>query len=217
MESMVHHSRIPYTETMFEGIQRLGPGHHLTISSDGQPTIKRYWKPENIKINHRISDVEAIETFRLLFDQAISERIDGQRVVGCELSGGLDSSSILTWLKKYYPSLHTTALSMTFESLDKCNETAYVELIEKKYDLSLVKIPVDKLDYRRARDLESYYRLNPYWPIFITNTLGLPLVEAAKEKGIRTILTGQGGDHLMSGNYFCLYDYFQAVSLEIIV
>lgn len=209
MEAIVHHSTIPYTDTMFEGIKRLPPGHLMSITPDGRSTIERYWKPETIEIDYRISEAEAVTKFRQLFDQAISERIDDLGVTACELSGGLDSSSVLSWIKHQHPGNTITAFSMTFDSLEKCNETSYINLIKNQYDINLVKLSTDTLDYENRFNLEYNYKLNPHWPIFITYTMGFPLVETARAMGIKTVLTGQGGDHLMSGNFLCLNDYFK--------
>jgi len=209
MEAIVHHSTIPYTDTMFEGVKRVPPGHFMSITPEGRSTIERYWKPETIKIDYSISEDEAVTKFKQLFDQAISELIDDLSVTACELSGGLDSSSILSWIKHQHPGNKITAFSMTFDSLEKCNETAYINLINDQYDINLVKLPTDTLDYKHRLNLDYNYKLNPHWPIFITYTMGFPLVKTAKAMGVKTVLTGQGGDHLMSGNFFCLHDYFK--------
>ena len=210
MRSIVRHSTIPYTETMFEGIHRLAPGHHLRVDANRQPTIRRYWRPEKIKIDESLSEKEAQLKFQELLDLAVSSRLDRSGITGCELSGGLDSSSILSWLKYSRPSSAVTAFSMTFASLEECDESVYIDSVVDKYDVDHVRLPTDTLDYENKFDLEYNYRLNPYWPIFITYTMGFPLVEAARKRGIKVVLTGQGGDHLMSGSYHCLHDYFKS-------
>jgi len=209
MEGIVHHSAIPYADTMYKGIKRLPPGHYMKISATGQCTLVRYWKPEEIKINYKISKDEATKRFKELFEQAISNRIDEPSTTACELSGGLDSSSVVSWIKHKSPEYKLTCFSMTFDSLEKCDESNYVDEIDKTFDINLVKLQTDTLDYKNTLNLEYNYDLNPHWPIFLTYTMGLPLVNKAREMGVKTILTGQGGDHVTAGNLYCLNDYFR--------
>ena len=53
MGTMLYQRTVDYTDTMYEGIYRLPPGHFMSIEN-GQVHIERYWYPEKIK---RISDL----------------------------------------------------------------------------------------------------------------------------------------------------------------
>jgi len=209
MQYIVKHSTIPYEETMYQDIKRLPPGHFMQVSSAGKCTIKRYWKPEKIEINYKVTEAEAKEQFRTLFDKAIFNRIDDIKTTGFELSGGLDSSSIVSWVKHKKPQDKISAFSMNFKSMESCDESEYVDAMQEKYTLNLQNIAADKMDYESQYNLENNYTLNPYWPIFITYTMGFSVVEKAKELGIKTILTGQGGDNILSGNFYVLDEYFK--------
>lgn len=209
MQNIVYHSTIAYDETMYQDIKRLPPGHYMTIDKTGKHTIKRYWKPEEIKINYKITEQEAKERFLMLLDQAIFDRIDDLATTGFELSGGLDSSSIVSWVKHRKPQENVTAFSMYFTSMEACDESEYIDAMEEKYQLNLQKLATDQMDYKSRYSLENNYRLNPCWPIFITYTMGFSVVERAKELKIKTILTGQGGDHILAGNLYVLDEYFR--------
>ena len=209
MRNIIYQRTIPYDATMYKNVKRLPPGHYMKASEDGKYVIVRYWKPDTIKINYKIDELEARERFLALFDRAIFDRIDDLETTGFELSGGLDSSSIVAWVKHKRPNEKITAISMNFKSMKHCNESEYIEAFQKHCHIDIQNINTDRIDYRNKYSLENNYKLNPYWPIFITYTMGFPLIEKAKELGIKTVLTGQGGDQVLSGNAFALHEYFR--------
>lgn len=209
MQSIVFHSTIPYNETMYKNIKRLPPGHYMYVFSDGECTIERYWKPEEIKINTKISEEDAKQKFLSILNESIFDRIDNFDTTGFELSGGLDSSTIVSWVKYKKPKERITAFSMNFKSMENCDETEYIDAMQEKYDISLKNLATDKMDYKNKYSLENNYKLNPHWPIFITYTMGFSIVEKARELGIKTILTGQGGDNVLAGNLYVLHEYFK--------
>jgi asparagine synthase (glutamine-hydrolysing) len=212
MQFIINNSTIPYDKTMYKHIYRVPPGHYLKVLNDGEYTITRYWKPEEIKIDYTLTKDEAEKKFLTLFDQAIFDRIDNLDSTGFELSGGLDSSSIVSWVKYKNPHKKVTAFSMNFKSMKYCDESKYVDAMQKKYDIDLQIIPTDKMDYKNEYSLENNYKLNPYWPIFITYTMGFSIIEKAKITGKKTILTGQGGDNILAGNLFVLHHFFKRMN-----
>ena len=82
-------SRSPYRT-----ISAVVPGHVVVIR-DGSLKLRRFWK---LDPNHEIryqSDADYEEHFRQLFREAVRCRLRSDRPVWAELSGGLDSSSIV--------------------------------------------------------------------------------------------------------------------------
>jgi len=78
--------------TIFKDIQRLSPGHSLTVAN-GSITIRRYWTPE-VSTEERFPDPESyVERFSELLSRAVSDRMDSDRVA-ILMSGGLDSTSV---------------------------------------------------------------------------------------------------------------------------
>jgi asparagine synthase (glutamine-hydrolysing) len=209
LKNIINNSVVAYDQTMYKGIKRLPPGHYMYVTSTGQYLIERYWKPEEIKINYKITEDEAESIFRTLFNKAIFNRIDNLETTGFELSGGLDSSSIVSWIKYKKPEKKITTFSMNFTSLKDCDESDYIDAMDEQYSLNMQRLDTDKMDYNLKYSLENNYKLNPYWPIFITYTMGFSVLERAKELNVKTILTGQGGDHILAGNLYILHEYFR--------
>ena len=197
MRTMLECQAVDHHATMYEGIRRLPPGHTLTIKQ-GEVSIERYWHPEKIEINNAIGEKEAAGELRKLIEKAVDRQIGDLDATAFELSGGLDSSSVVALLAHRVLPSSISSYSMEFSGLD-CNESEYVDAMLERYSLSHRKIPTGNLDYAEKYSLEYLYTLSPDWPITITFAMSLPMIERMVADGKRVIVTGQGGDHLFTG------------------
>src|SRR5690606_37802628 len=91
---------VPVDFTFFKDIKRLKPAHYIKFDlgekfekTAEQITEHRYWNLEPIELGNRSND-ELIHMVREEMTKAIQRRIEGIDIVGCQLSGGLDSSVI---------------------------------------------------------------------------------------------------------------------------
>ena len=197
MRTMLECQAVDHNETMYEDIYRLPPGHTLTIEQ-GNVSIERYWYPEKIEIDYDISDKEAAAKLKILFEKAVEKRIDNLKETAFELSGGLDSSSVVAELAKKEDPSSIATYSLGFEGID-CDESEYVDAMLHDYPLRHTTVPVVDLDYDKQYSLAYLYTLSPNWPITITFAMSLPMVEQMKDDGKKVIVSGQGGDHLFTG------------------
>lgn len=204
MNTLINQGAVDYEETMYCNVKRIPPGHYLTITHNTK-TLDRYWYPEKIKIDYSISLNDAAVKFSHLFETAIISRIGSDDETAYELSGGLDSSSVVSLVKYKYPSKSIDTYSMCFNNL-KCDEYQYIKSIEGKYHFHTKKINLDKIDYKKKYNFDFSYRLNPHWSITTTFTMYFPLMEKMRKDKKKIIITGQGGDHLLTGNCYALSD-----------
>ncbi len=91
---------VPGPNTMFEGIQRLQPGHRLVW--DGRLTIERYWDlPGSTAPEPIVDDAQAIASqLRGRLEQAVAAHMVSDVPVGAFLSGGLDSSLVVALMSR---------------------------------------------------------------------------------------------------------------------
>lgn len=207
MRTLLYQTTIEYEDTMYEDIKRVPPGHYLKVEGKDIKLI-RYWYPEKIKTNYNITLNEVSTQFKTLFQQAIENRIETDEDTAYELSGGLDSSSIVSLLKKEYPEKKIDTYTMSFKGLN-CDESAYVNAVEKQYQFKTEKIASEKIDYQHAFDFKFNYQMNPHWPIITTFTMIFPMLQCMKKVGKKVVITGQGGDHLLTGSCRVLADLFK--------
>jgi len=84
---------VPGPQTMFRGISKLLPGHMLTWER-GELKIESCWDSKYGPYLEG-SDAELAERFRSLLTAAVRRQLISDVPVGCLLSGGLDSSSLV--------------------------------------------------------------------------------------------------------------------------
>jgi asparagine synthase (glutamine-hydrolysing) len=82
--------------TLMKDVQRLMPGHWLQVDSQGQLEIGCWWNTLEHLVEVPLLREERIDRFRELLVDAVRLRLRSDIAVGSSLSGGLDSSSIVS-------------------------------------------------------------------------------------------------------------------------
>ncbi|WP_164667424.1 asparagine synthase-related protein [Virgibacillus doumboii] len=97
-------------KTAVKDIQQVPPSHTITVKNGSVNLSKYHVLSFDEKIRFK-SDEEYIEAFRDVFQKAVDSRLRTFKAVGSQLSGGLDSGSIVSFaaktLKKQNKRLHT--------------------------------------------------------------------------------------------------------------
>jgi asparagine synthase (glutamine-hydrolysing) len=191
-------------ETLYRGILRLPPAHMLIIQP-GRLRKEQYWDLDPAREVRCRTDEEYAEHFLQIFKEAVRCRLRSHRAVGAELSGGLDSSSIVGMAQSIY---HEGALadsgfetfSLVFPGLP-CDESAYIQDVVGMWGLTSNAVCPDESDPSHYSEEVRRYHDFPNYP---NGSMMEPLSALAHEKGCRVILTGSGGDEWLVGS---LYHY----------
>ncbi len=183
--------------TAFRDIHRVAPGHRVSANSaHREPSQARYWFPRAPSREWR-SDQQCMDAFSAAFERAVRERIVSHSPILAQLSGGLDSSSIVCMANRIYGArgsddasrlapLHVA--SAVYPGMD-CDES---ELIRAVVDR--VQFRAHAWDGRGAVRLEAGELASPWslWPSgFVAGDLRI-----AHQLGARVILSGHGGDEI---------------------
>ncbi len=208
IKSFINTTVISCQKTCFNGINRLIPAHNLIIQNK-QISQQRFWFPEKIKIDNNISFEDAKKMFLDVMTQAVQCRLRSAYPIGCELSGGLDSSTVLTLAAGIESTQKVSPLSSYYDDLS-CDEQPYIESVAKKLNIKPIINRALSLDYKGDYSLERHYQLSSDWPGSGSFLDALGVFRLAQRNNIRVVLTGQGGDHIAAGNYFMLADYLKS-------
>jgi len=197
-------------DTFFDGIKRLLPAHYLLIQPSGTIRLERYWAP---KISRRLNgggSADEVETTRRLFLEAIDRQLVSDVPVGTCLSGGIDSSSVVSAIRKAHPkgSTMTGEWIKTFSAIFPgfpIDESKYVrevcEVAQAEYN------PVEPSAYDLWRDLPDLVRCQEE-PFLSTSIYAqYRVMKRVRERGVTVLLDGQGGDELLCG-YIPLYLHY---------
>jgi asparagine synthase (glutamine-hydrolysing) len=87
-------------DTFYKDIKRLKPAHCISIATGKTIEEIRYWELSAIDLSHCKNKEDYYELLRNALKTAIQSRIRGKSTVGCQLSGGMDSSAIAVLLSR---------------------------------------------------------------------------------------------------------------------
>ena len=187
---------IPGSRTIYKDIYKLLPGHFLETGENLRPRVKRFWSLNNKeKFSKSLLSFNAIEEDldRLLKD-SIDEHMQSDVEVGCFLSGGLDSSSLVHLLyEKGYTNIKTFSVGYNNKSYD---ELKYARIVVKKYGTDhreIICSPKDVIDF-----LES---LNEIGDSLIADQSNVSTFMLSKLASgfVKVCLSGEGADELFLG------------------
>jgi asparagine synthase (glutamine-hydrolysing) len=83
--------------SMFEGVQKLPPGHLLTMNAGESPSIRRYWRLDRTQ-KLAGSENALLDELEMRVEEALRLHLESDVPVGAFLSGGMDSSLLVGML-----------------------------------------------------------------------------------------------------------------------
>jgi asparagine synthase (glutamine-hydrolysing) len=187
-------------ESPFRNVGVVPPGSYIRIRTSGEigdPVFT--WHPERIVPLQLPSDADYEEAWREQTERAIASRLRTGKPIFCELSGGLDSSTVALLAHRLLanggndPAMLTT-VSCTYETSRSCDETHFIEVVEQTRNRA--GIHVSECAQRATTGLEDIQFTG------VPNTGHLfpgrytAIQRLMQDAGARVLLTGIGGDHV---------------------
>ncbi len=190
----VYFHHCPSPDTIFTKVKKLEPGQVL-VYQNGKINLDTYWQPE-FHESLSCSEQEAGDKLKECLVQSVTRQVDTAEYTGAFLSGGLDSSSVAGALAKVFPDQAKT-FSMGFP-VDGYDEIEYARTAVEHFNTIQHEFYLSADDTVAAiPDIAAYYDE----PFGNSSALAaLYCARMAKEKGIKVLLAGDGGDELFAGN-----------------
>ena len=192
MDHFFSYRLIPEPLTIYNELHKLPAGCYLRFQDSAIET-KRYWD-YNYQENHVRSVADYEERLLELLQDAIKVRLIGDLSYGSYLSGGMDSSSVVSLLSAMQPEpVNTFSIAFKEKGYD---ESYYQRIVANYCHTNHHEFTVDK---------ESVEELLPKIITFFDQPFGdssaLPSYYLAREtkKYVDAVFTGDGGDELLAG------------------
>src|SRR5688572_9144767 len=195
------------TETFYENCTRLPQGHFLKISlSDLTIEIKKYYDIDWQNINYSITEKDAVEQFRSLFYTSTKRRLRSDVPVGSSLSGGLDSSLVVTVIDELIQG--TGQIQKTFSAIFPGyakDESRFMKMVIDKTNVEPFFVTPDDAGMIANLNKLSYHQEEPYGSSSVY--VQFCVMQLAKENGVTVLLDGQGADEILAGyhSYFPVF------------
>ena len=109
---------VPVPYTAYKDTFQLEPGTWLEIDGDGRKSTGVYWRPEIPERAERRPLGELAEELEALLADAVRLRIRSDVPVGAFLSGGVDSSTVVHWMKTAMNGARPLTFTIGFRGAD---------------------------------------------------------------------------------------------------
>lgn len=193
------------SDTIFNGVQQLQPGHTLLVNGQGFETQRRYW---DIDYRAALLDgtaAELAEELRALLVDSVRLQLRADVPVGAYLSGGLDSSA-LTSLIRHYTTNPLKTFSVGFE------DAVYDERPEQANVVDYLHTDHDQVVCSYAAIAEVFPEVVYHSEAPLLRTAPAPLYLLARlvrQHRYKVVLTGEGADEILGG-----YDLFKEAKVR---
>lgn len=208
-ERVAQRSHTP-TRTVFAGVSALPPATALQIRA-GAATTATYWSVRDAVAagDAPTSPAMLVDAFRELFLEAVRGRLRDVAPVWSQLSGGMDSSSVVSsaqWLaaRGSVPLGLGGTISYVDDLRTGADEREFSDLVVRRWGVRNELVP-HRQDVRAIMDRPP-----------LLDQPDLPYAVAVRDRaageivagaGGRVLLTGEGGDALTAGTMFFFADW----------
>lgn len=184
---------VDYRQTYNAHVHKLLPGHYL-VYSGGKVETNKYWFPEAIVTDKAIKKEEMLATLNDLLRNAVVKRCDLNHQTASHLSGGLDSGIVAAHARKackdqnifYGYSWSPDRADFADIEVDE-RQLARDQARMNKIEMVFINTTVE--DYL----FFNHNRINN--SVFTDENL---VLRDARQKGIKIMLSGHGGDEFIS-------------------
>lgn len=188
--------------TPYVGIHSVAPSSCVLIRA-AKYTVSKYWDfdPRN-GIRYR-TDAEYEEHYRTVFAEAVRRRLRSDRPILAELSGGMDSSSIVcmadTIIARGSADPRLDTVSYYDDSEPNWNERPYFTKVEQKRGRAGTHIDVGKQEVAAFDFNRDHFAATPVSGFGRTSEASRQFADCITAHGTRVVLSGIGGDEFNGG------------------
>ncbi|MFC3880879.1 asparagine synthase (glutamine-hydrolyzing) [Algoriphagus namhaensis] len=188
-------------ETFWDGVYQLPAGSYLEISKAGKKISQWYFFVEAVKNLGEVSHKDEEDYILQLMRDSIKLRFRADVPVGFNLSGGLDSSTLLALVSAENPGSESIKAFTFYTEDERYDELPWVKEMISKTNFPLNTCLLTASEVPELTRRFSALQMEPFGGI---PTLAYGKVfERAREKGVLVLLDGQGADESWAG-----YDYY---------
>ncbi len=185
---------VPGPATFFRSVHKLQPGCYL-VWRDNRAEITRYYTPPIATTKPDVTSFdEAIEMFQTTFDESVRIRMRSDAPFGAFLSGGIDSSAVVSTMIRH-SSERVRTFSVGFREA-VYSELKYARDVAKQFDTDHHELVVGPQEFLEHWPLAVLRRGAP-----VTEASDIPILMLSQmaSSTVKMVLTGEGSDELMGG------------------
>lgn len=184
--------------TFFKGIERVPAGAVIEVAPDGEAATRRFWA---LGAPHSDPPADPPDALRTLFEDCVSIRLRSDVPVGVFLSGGLDSTAILSVAARAQTATQRPVAAFSYQSPD-FDESRYIADTIAHTGATLTSITATARNLWES--VSPMLRAQDEPVTSPTAVVGYELMRVSRANGVTVVLNGQGADETLAGygSYF---------------
>ena len=193
-------------QTIYHDTLRLPQAHSLTLTADGRIQKRRYWDIDPRIRNEGREDEEYAEEFRERFMHSVRLRLRADVPVGSSLSGGLDSSTVVSVISRLLPD-HAVQKTFSARFDDPArDEGRWMDLVTANNRLERHDVWPDAEGFFEELRALTWHQEEPFTSASVYAQWSV--MRLARENDVTVLLDGQGADEMLAG----YHSYFNEIT-----
>lgn len=184
----------PGDETLFKNIYKLSPGHYLTVKN-GKTEIKEYWDLCFPAVRPSQDFKGSISQLKVLIKETVKDHMISDVPVGLLLSGGVDSSALLS-LAVNESGQDISTFTVGFEGEGFADERPYARLAAERFGAKHYEMTISSKDFM---EFLPKYIWHMEEPVCEPPAIALYYVSKLAGNYVKVLLSGEGGDEAFAG------------------
>jgi asparagine synthase (glutamine-hydrolysing) len=189
LSDFLSYGYVPFDRSLFSGIRKLPPAHRLTYDVvTGRIDVKPFWKLERRQVR------DDVEELRSRLAGAVTSHLVSDVPVGAFLSGGLDSTTVVSLAaSRIEGAFPTFTVAYGDGNLD---DIRYARVAAQAFHTAHREEILDLGDLSSALDraAEVYDE-----PLYDSTALAVLELSRLARRSVKVVLTGDGGDEIFGG------------------
>jgi asparagine synthase (glutamine-hydrolysing) len=203
--------KLAKTDTYYEEVKQLASSSYFEFN-ESEFKINTYWEI-NLSIENDITFNDAVIEFDRLLTKSITRRLRSDVPYGCSLSGGIDSSTIVSYLSSIDKNKVNTFSARFHSSKD---EGVWIKEVVQKWGNLNHEIYPDPDNFILELDNLIYHH---EYPIGSSSIYAQWCVmKLVKQNKVKVLLDGQGADEYLAGyselKYFAIWEMYRKGNLK---
>lgn len=194
VDKFLTHLCLPGADTLWKGIHKLEPGFYLRAQA-GKIQIERYWDLQFDQNRKWKNEAEASEALYQLVKRTVRDHMISDVPVGFLLSGGVDSTVVLSCAVEE-TSKRCSTFTVGFDEPGFTDERPYARLAAKRFNTDHHEITISPREFwdflpSLIRHMEE--------PVCDPPAVSLHYVSKLARNHVKVLLSGEGGDEAFGG------------------
>jgi asparagine synthase (glutamine-hydrolysing) len=185
---------LPGEETLFRSVKKLSPGYYL-VAEGGKVSVTRYWDLRFTKDRWSHSFADTVEELRHLLGTTVKDHMIADVPVGILLSGGTDSSAVLSFAVQGTQKKVKT-FTVGFSGGQVVDERPYARLAAEQFGTEHHDISISASDFW---DFLPKYVWHMEEPVCEPPAVALYYISKYARQFVKVLLSGEGGDEAFAG------------------